>query len=130
MIAGDRDIDLETDARLWRHDMRNDLGAILGYGELVLEQTREAGRPDWVAAARAMVEEGRRALSQLERAREVIGDRRPSPEELADLRNALGEPMDAIHDQCRALRADAGELLGPDLDCIEEAARRLVSRAE
>jgi len=53
----------ETDLANLRHDLRNPIGQVLGYGEMVLDDLREMERPDLVADIEKIHAAGKRLLA-------------------------------------------------------------------
>lgn len=56
----------ETGLANLRHDLRNPIGHVLGYGEMVLDDLREMDRPDLVADVEKIHAAGRRLLALVE----------------------------------------------------------------
>jgi len=108
-----------------RHELRTPLNHIIGYGEMLLEEAREAGRGSLADALGQFLDEARRLLG-LVNERLAPGASEATDLDLPALARAVAEPLSAVTALATGLRAGA-EAAGaaemvPDLDRILQAA--------
>ncbi len=83
-------VDAEASTRI-RHDMRNALGAVSGYAELILEELEDEDSLDASGATclERLIRESQNLLSSMDRATGATGDREQGADELGDLAGIL-----------------------------------------
>jgi signal transduction histidine kinase len=116
-----------------RHDFLTPINHIIGYGELLQEETEELEQSELSAGVRDIVGLGRDVLALINRILPTVGGPR-DPAELADLRSSLSALLDRIVANCERLRESAEvsgrEMLLKDLQQVRAAADRLAELVE
>jgi len=122
-----------------RHDLRTPVNAIIGYGEMLLEDASGSAPPAFVAILQEVPALGKQLLQQisqlLDTARvEALGERPDLGALTAQLEDKLAPPASATIRHALALTEQAGpaglEEFLPDLARVEEAGRRLLALLE
>jgi len=118
-------------ARL-RHDLRNPVSQILGYGELLIEEVEEGGWPGSLDGLRSILARGREVLSLINNG--LASDEARTAIDLPALSLRLHESLNGIIADCDTLRREAdrswpGEIHA-DLEKIRAAATQLIEMAD
>src|SRR5262245_5099763 len=119
-----------------RHDLRTPVNAIIGYGEMLVEDDDSSTGGDFHALLERLPKLGKELLGLINDLLEAskiegLGSRLNLETLLADLRRQLHAPASAVFDNADALigKAAAAGRTGtvPDLEKIREAGRRLLA---
>jgi adenylate cyclase len=117
-----------------RHDLRNPVNQILGYGELLIEETDEGRRPGPSDGLQSILARGKQVLALIDDGLPARGQTKPEAAiDLPALRFRLLEPLARILADCDDLAREApdpaqGEFRR-DVARIRAAASRLVDLA-
>ena len=125
-------ISVSTRVARARHDLRNPLGEIIGFSEILREEAGDLGHTDLQAAFAALTTDARRLLEKLDAILEPE-NLRDHPATVEALRSAFVDYASAATDAVRDLNEQCRALPGPvfldDLARIAEAAGNLTERA-
>jgi adenylate cyclase len=118
-----------------RHDLRNPVNQILGYGELLIEETEEGGRPGPSDGLRSILARGKQVLALIDDGLPARGQTKDEAAiDLPALRSRLLEPLGRIIANCDDLVRDAADPargeFRTDVARIRAAASRLVELAD
>ena len=116
-----------------RHDLRNHVNQIFGYGELLVEEAAEGGHQTLIDGLQTIRARGKQVLALINGGLPGEGEAEAAID-LAALRLRLLEPLDRIIADCDDLAAEARDAeqgeFRTDVARIRSAASRLVDLAD
>jgi adenylate cyclase len=118
-----------------RHDLRNPVNQILGYGELLIEESAQAGRPAPLGGLRSIIAGGKRVVALIDEGLSARGEGQGEAAiDLPALRLRLLEPLGRIIADCDDLTREASDPeqadFRKDVARIRAGASRLLELAD